>query len=89
MIAPVGEKLLFEHTKFSATRGGGDHPYHHPPPPVSATAINSRGRHLNQALDSANDSGAEIDVSYISTLGLTLSRCVSMLTSTSELDRKT
>ena len=29
MIAPVGEKLLFEHTKFSATRGG-DHPY--PPP---------------------------------------------------------
>ena len=23
MIAPVGEKLLFEHTKFSATRGGG------------------------------------------------------------------
>ena len=36
VIAPVGEKLLFEHTKFSATRGGGgDHPY--PPPPVSAT----------------------------------------------------
>ena len=34
VIAPVGEKLLFEHTKFSATRGGGDHPYH---PPVSAT----------------------------------------------------
>ena len=23
VIAPVGEKLLFEHTKFSATRGGG------------------------------------------------------------------
>ena len=39
VIAPVGEKLLFEHTKFSATRGGGDHPYHHPhpPTPVSAT----------------------------------------------------
>ena len=32
VIAPVGEKLLFEHTKFSATRGG-DHPYHPPPPP--------------------------------------------------------
>ena len=31
MIAPVGEKLLIEHTKFSATRGG-DHPY--PPPPL-------------------------------------------------------
>ena len=28
MIAPVGEKLLFEHTKFSATRGGGDLPRH-------------------------------------------------------------
>ena len=36
VIAPVGEKLLFEHTTFSATRGG-DHPYH-PTPPVSATA---------------------------------------------------
>ena len=23
VIAPVGEKLLFEHTQFSATRGGG------------------------------------------------------------------
>ena len=37
VIAPVGEKLLFEHTKFSATRGGGgDHPYHHHPldPPL-------------------------------------------------------
>ena len=31
VIAPVGEKLLFEHTKFSATREGGDHPY---PPPL-------------------------------------------------------
>ena len=32
MIAPVGEKLLFEHTTFSATKGGGgDHPY---PPPL-------------------------------------------------------
>ena len=30
VIAPVGEKLLFEHTKFSATRGD-DHPYHHHP----------------------------------------------------------
>ena len=30
MIAPVGEKLLFEHTKFSATRGG-DLPRHHHP----------------------------------------------------------
>ena len=37
MIAPVGEKLLFEHTTFSATRGlVGDHPYH---PPGSATAL--------------------------------------------------
>ena len=40
MIAPVGEKLLFEHTKFSATRGGGDHPYHHHPP-VSATVLDT------------------------------------------------
>ena len=31
VIAPVGEKLLFEHTQFSATRGGGgDHPYYPP-----------------------------------------------------------
>ena len=36
VIAPVGEKLLFEHIKFSAT-GGGDHPYHPPPldPPLT------------------------------------------------------
>ena len=33
VIAPVGEKLLFEHTKFSATRGG----WSPLPPPVSAT----------------------------------------------------
>ena len=33
MIAPVGEKLLFEHNKISATRGGGDLPCHPPPPP--------------------------------------------------------
>ena len=31
VIAPVGEKLLFEHTQFSATRGGGWSPL--PPPP--------------------------------------------------------
>ena len=30
VIAPVGEKLLFEHTKFSAIRGGG---VITPPPP--------------------------------------------------------
>ena len=42
MIAPVGEKLLFEHTKFSATRGGGiTHPYH--PHPVSATGPTTIG----------------------------------------------
>ena len=28
VIAPVGEKLLFEHTKFSATRGGSPLPPH-------------------------------------------------------------
>ena len=38
MIAPVGEKLLFEHTKFSAIRGGGV--ITPPPPPGSATAHN-------------------------------------------------
>ena len=32
VIAPVGEKLLFEHTKFSATRGGGWSPL--PPHPL-------------------------------------------------------
>ena len=31
-IAPVGEKLLFEHKKISATKGG-DLPCHPPPPP--------------------------------------------------------
>ena len=36
VIAPVGEKLLFEHTKFSATRGGVITPT--TTPPVSATA---------------------------------------------------
>ena len=38
VIAPVGETLLFEHNKISATRGGGvgDLPCHHHP--GSATA---------------------------------------------------
>ena len=36
VIAPIGEKLLFEHTKFSATRGGVITPTTHPPldPPL-------------------------------------------------------
>ena len=42
VIAPVGEKLLFGHTKFSATRGGGD-PTLPPPPPVSATGYGPPG----------------------------------------------
>ena len=37
VIAPVGEKLLFEHTKFSATKGGWS-PLPHTPP-VSATVL--------------------------------------------------
>ena len=36
VIAPVGEKLLFEHKTNSATRGGGggDLPCHPPPPRI-------------------------------------------------------
>ena len=32
--------------------------------PRAAILIDSRGRHLKEALDSANDSGAEIDVHF-------------------------
>ena len=42
VIAPVGEKLLFEHTKFSATRGGGGWS----PPPVSATVLIYSAKHV-------------------------------------------
>ena len=44
MIAPVGEKLLFEHTKFPATRGGGGviTPTTHPlDPPLSVQLASS------------------------------------------------
>ena len=47
VIAPVGEKLLFEHTKFSATMGG-DLPRHHPP--GSATASKVRKLHVYNTL---------------------------------------
>ena len=54
VIAPVGEKFLFEHTKFSATRGG-DHPYHHPPMdlPLSVNAeVTVLSHSRNSVLDS-------------------------------------
>ena len=43
VIAPVGEKVLLEHKKLSATRGVCDHPC--TPPPGSATANIARRKH--------------------------------------------
>ena len=51
MIAPVGEKLLFERNKISATRGGGGDLPCHPPPLDPPLDNDTEGERMNSRDD--------------------------------------